>query len=85
MEKVSISEMSVDLYVTKWRKIPEDTHLHACRLENLKSPIVGLDSLFLLEQSSCSNNFEGLPFVCNVTRAVADVSCRQTKVTSSVI
>jgi hypothetical protein len=37
MEAVSTSEMSVNFYQTTWRNIPEDSHLHTHRQENLKS------------------------------------------------
>jgi hypothetical protein len=35
IEAVSTSEMSVDFYLTTGRKIPEDSHLHTRRRENL--------------------------------------------------
>jgi hypothetical protein len=37
MEAVSTSEMSVNFYQTTRRNIPEDSHLHNRRLENLKT------------------------------------------------
>jgi hypothetical protein len=37
MEAVSTSETSVNLYETTRRDIPEDSHLHTRRRENLKS------------------------------------------------
>jgi len=36
MAAVSTSETSVNIYQTTWRKIPWDSHWHACRRENLK-------------------------------------------------
>jgi hypothetical protein len=42
MEAVSISEMSVILSTrlqTTWYNIPEDSHLHTCHCENLKSQL----------------------------------------------
>jgi hypothetical protein len=36
MEEVSTSETSVNLFEIKWRNIPEDSHIHIRRLENLK-------------------------------------------------
>jgi hypothetical protein len=36
-EAVSSSKMSVNIYQTTRRKNPEDSHLHTCRRENLKS------------------------------------------------
>jgi hypothetical protein len=36
MEAISTSEMSVNVYQTTRRNIPDDSHLHTCR-ENLKS------------------------------------------------
>jgi hypothetical protein len=36
MEAGSTSETSVNFYKTTWRKIPEDSHLHTRRLENVK-------------------------------------------------
>jgi hypothetical protein len=37
MEVVSTSETSVNFYETKQRNIPQDSHLHTRRRENLKS------------------------------------------------
>jgi hypothetical protein len=37
MEAVSTSKTSVNFYDTTRRNIPEDSHLHICRRENLKS------------------------------------------------
>jgi hypothetical protein len=37
MEAVRTSETSVKFNVTTWRYIPEDSELHTCRRENLKS------------------------------------------------
>jgi hypothetical protein len=37
MEAVSTSEMSVSFYQTTRRNIPEDSHVHTRRRENLKS------------------------------------------------
>jgi hypothetical protein len=37
MEAVSTSETSVNFYQTTRRNIPEDSHLHTRRCENLKS------------------------------------------------
>jgi hypothetical protein len=37
MEAVSTSETSVNFYKTTQRKIPEDSHLHTRRHENLRS------------------------------------------------
>jgi hypothetical protein len=37
MEAVSSSEMLVSIYQTTRRNIPEDSHLHTRRHENLKS------------------------------------------------
>jgi hypothetical protein len=39
---VSTSEMSVNIHQTTLRNIPEDSHFHARRLENLKSQKVRL-------------------------------------------
>jgi hypothetical protein len=36
MEAVSTSETSVNFYQTAWRNIPEDSHLHNRRRDNLK-------------------------------------------------
>jgi hypothetical protein len=36
MEEVSSSETSANIYQTTWRNIPEDSHLHTRRRENLK-------------------------------------------------
>jgi hypothetical protein len=36
MEAVSTSEMSVNFYHTKLRNIPEDSHIHTHRRQNLK-------------------------------------------------
>jgi hypothetical protein len=36
MEAVSTSEMSVSMYQTTRRNVPEDSHLHTLRRENLK-------------------------------------------------
>jgi hypothetical protein len=43
MEAVSTSETSVNLYETTRRNIPEDSHLHTRRHQNLKYQAVGLD------------------------------------------
>jgi hypothetical protein len=40
MKAVSTSEMSVHIYQTTRRNVLEDSHLHTCRRENLKSYIV---------------------------------------------
>jgi hypothetical protein len=37
MEAVSSSETLVSIYQTSWFNIPEDSHLHTRRRENLKS------------------------------------------------
>jgi hypothetical protein len=37
MEAVSTSKTSVNFYETTWRKMPEESHLHTRRRENLKS------------------------------------------------
>jgi hypothetical protein len=37
MEAASTSEMSVNFYQTTWRYNPEDSYLHTCCYENLKS------------------------------------------------
>jgi hypothetical protein len=37
MEAASTSETLVNFYQTTWCNIPEDSHLHACHHENLKS------------------------------------------------
>jgi hypothetical protein len=37
MEAASTSETLVNFYQTTWRNIPEDSHLHTRRRENLKS------------------------------------------------
>jgi hypothetical protein len=39
MEAVGTSETSVDIYLTTWQYIPEDSELHTRRHENLKSHI----------------------------------------------
>jgi hypothetical protein len=36
MEAISTSEMSLNLYQPTWCNIPEDSHLHNRRRENLK-------------------------------------------------
>jgi hypothetical protein len=36
MEAASTSETSVNVYQTARRNIPEDSHFHTCRRENLK-------------------------------------------------
>jgi hypothetical protein len=36
MEEVRFSETSANIYRTTWRNIPEDSHLHTRRRENLK-------------------------------------------------
>jgi hypothetical protein len=37
MKAVSTSETSVNFYQTRWRNIPEDSHLHTRRRKNLKT------------------------------------------------
>jgi hypothetical protein len=37
MDAASTFETSVNFYQTTWRNIPEDSHLHTRRRENLKS------------------------------------------------
>jgi hypothetical protein len=44
MEAVRISETSVNFYETTQRNIPEDSHLHTRRLENLKSYQISFSS-----------------------------------------
>jgi hypothetical protein len=39
MEAVRTSETSVNFNVSTWRYIPEDSKLHTCRYENLKSQV----------------------------------------------
>jgi hypothetical protein len=39
MEKASISETSVNFYKTTRRNVPEDSHLHIRRRENLKTQL----------------------------------------------
>jgi hypothetical protein len=39
METVRTSETSVNIYLTTWQYIPEDSKLHNRRRENLKSHI----------------------------------------------
>jgi hypothetical protein len=39
MEAVRTSETSVSIYQTTRRNIPEDSHLHTCRRENLRSQL----------------------------------------------
>jgi hypothetical protein len=39
MEAVRIYETSVNIYLTTWQYIPEDSELHIRRRENLKSHI----------------------------------------------
>jgi hypothetical protein len=40
MEAVSTTETYVNVYQTKWRNIPEDSHIHTCRRENLNLTII---------------------------------------------
>jgi hypothetical protein len=40
MEAASTSETSVNFFQTTRRNNPEDSHLHTCRRENLKSHII---------------------------------------------
>jgi hypothetical protein len=40
MEVVSSSETPVNICQTTWHNIPEDSHLHTCHHENLKSHIL---------------------------------------------
>jgi hypothetical protein len=42
MEAASTSETSVNFYHTTQRNIPEDSHLHTRRRQNLKSHLVNL-------------------------------------------
>jgi hypothetical protein len=42
MEAASTSETTINFYHTTRRNIPEDSHLQACRRENLKPPILSL-------------------------------------------
>jgi hypothetical protein len=37
MAAVSTSETSINFYQTTRRNVPEDSHLHTCRCENLQS------------------------------------------------
>jgi hypothetical protein len=37
MEAASTSEMSVNVYQNTWHSNPEDSHIHTCCHENLKS------------------------------------------------
>jgi hypothetical protein len=41
-EPVNTSETSINFYQTTWRNIPEDSHLHIHRRENLKSHLENL-------------------------------------------
>jgi hypothetical protein len=44
MEAASTSETSVNFYQTPQCYNPEDSHLHTCRLENLKSSLSNISS-----------------------------------------
>jgi hypothetical protein len=37
LEAVNTSGTSLNIYQTTWSNVPEDSHLRACRLANLKS------------------------------------------------
>jgi hypothetical protein len=37
LDAASTSEMSLSFYQATWHNIPEDSHLHTCHCENLKS------------------------------------------------
>jgi hypothetical protein len=45
MEAARTSETSVNFYQTTWHNNPEDSHLHTCRSENLKSYLMINSSL----------------------------------------
>jgi hypothetical protein len=47
MEAGSVSETSVNFYQTTRRFIPEDSHLHARRRENLKTHVLTSVSIFI--------------------------------------
>jgi hypothetical protein len=47
MEAVSTSKTSVNIYQTARRNIPEDSHLHNLRRENLKSHITEIRFFFM--------------------------------------
>jgi hypothetical protein len=57
MEAVSTSGMSVNFYETTRHIIPEDSHLHILRRENLKSRKIlnGFVPLFAEHSKSCSD------------------------------
>jgi hypothetical protein len=40
VEAVRAFEILVSFYQTTWHNIPEDSHLHICHCENLKSYII---------------------------------------------
>jgi hypothetical protein len=48
MEAVSTSETSANFYEITWRNIPEDSHLHTRRRENLKSSHLDFTILIIL-------------------------------------
>jgi hypothetical protein len=50
MESGSTSEMSVNVYQTTQHNIPEDSHLHTRRRENVKSHQVSWFVVFSLER-----------------------------------
>jgi hypothetical protein len=58
MEAVSISETSVNFYETTRRNIPEDSHLHTCSRENLKSHDIFLDPILNYYTTEAMKNFK---------------------------
>jgi hypothetical protein len=49
LEAVSTSETSVNSYQTTWRNMPEDSHFHTRRRENLKSHLFLFIKILLKE------------------------------------
>jgi hypothetical protein len=58
MEAVSTSETLVSVYHTTLRNIPEDSHLHTRRLENLKSHL-----LCITQEEGTNQSQADVPFV----------------------
>jgi hypothetical protein len=52
LEAVRTSETSVNIFLTTWQYIPEDSKLHNRRCENLRSPKVKIHSISYIISNS---------------------------------
>jgi hypothetical protein len=84
MEAASTFETSASFYQTTWRNVPEDSHLHTCRRENLETCRFHLDSVYfsVLMKDITIYNDEIITFVVSV---ISRVSKQQARVFNDIL